>query len=316
MQQALQPLRLGQPAQRWRDRQIGEVDLRAHAAGAQDVAQVAGQAVAEVDGRRCPAFPPVEASQRLAQREAWRGPLQPLPAAAVRRHHQRPRRAAQPLQRQPRFAGAPAQVDVIAGSRCVAPQRRARQHLAEHGDADVQGAARGVAAHQRAGVGVGQGQQAVRKIPQPGVVGVGQGQRQGEAQRAGAHGGQVAQVDGERLVAEGLRGDVGEKVAALDQHVAGDGELVAGAGLEQGAVVADAQGHRRAASGALEVAPDQLELTHASGPAAGAPHRWQGRRRSHRAGARCRHAAARGSSAARGAGGGGWPRRCGRGARH
>ncbi|MDT4864349.1 hypothetical protein FQZ97_991100 [compost metagenome] len=48
----------------------------------------------------------------------------------------------------------------------------------------------------------------------------------------------------------------------LDQHVAGDGEQASGAGLQQGAVVADAQrnggGHGR--RGALEVPPDEVEL--------------------------------------------------------
>ena len=80
--------------------------------------------------------------------------------------------AQQPLQRQPRFAGTAAQVDVVTRLRCTAPQLAARPHFAEHGDADVQRAPRGVAAYQRAGVRVGQREQAARKGGEPGVVGL------------------------------------------------------------------------------------------------------------------------------------------------
>ena len=91
---------------------------------------------------------------------------------------------------------------------------------------------------------IGQREHALRQRGQPGFVlrALGrQRQGQGEGQRLGAHGGQVAQVDGQRLVAERGRVDVGEEVAAFDQQVGADGELHAGRGLQQGAVVTDAK---------------------------------------------------------------------------
>ena len=109
-------------------------------------------------------------------------------------------------------------------------------------------------------MGVRQREQALGKRRGPGYVGARQGQRQRERQRPGAAGGQIAQIHGERLVPELERVDRGEKVPALDQHVARDGELRAGCGLQQGAVVADAE--RRLARRALEETFDQVEFTH------------------------------------------------------
>ena len=51
-----------------------------------------------------------------------------------------------------------------------------------------------------------------------------------------------------------------QEMPAFDQHVAGDGQLHAGRGMQQRAVVANAQHVAR--DGALEVAVDQVEFTH------------------------------------------------------
>ena len=110
--------------------------------------------------------------------------------------------AAEHFQRQPRVAQRAAHVEVVAGARPAAQQGLSRRDFAEHRDADGQRAARGVAADQLAIVGVGQREQSAREALQPGLVGLRQGQRQREGQRFRAAGGQVAQVHGQRLVAQ------------------------------------------------------------------------------------------------------------------
>ena len=95
---------------------------------------------------------------------------------------------------------------------------------------------------------------------QPRFVDIGQRQRQREGQRRRTAGGQVAEVDGQRLVAERKRIGIGKKMPAFDQHVAGNRQLRAWRGLEQRAVVAHAQhGARR---GAREVTRNQVKFTH------------------------------------------------------
>ncbi len=76
---------------------------------------------------------------------------------------------------------------------------------------------------------------------EPRLVGTRQGQRQREGARLGAHRGEIRQVHGQGLVAECVGRDIGEKMTAFHQHVGGDGELLAAAGTEQRAVIADAE---------------------------------------------------------------------------
>jgi hypothetical protein len=106
----------------------------------------------------------------------------------------------------------------------------------------------------------GQGQQTGCKLADPGFVSAGQGQGQRERQWHGAAGGQIAEVHGQSLVAQQARVHIGKEVAALDQHVAGDGQLHAGGRGQQRAIVAHAKGG--ATYGALEIAADQIEFTH------------------------------------------------------
>ena len=97
-----------------------------------------------------------------------------------------------------------------------------------------------------------------REAGEKDLVGARQRERERERERLGAAGGEVAQVDRERLVAEPVGRDGRQEVAALDQHVGETGELHAGVGCDQRAVVADAE--RGAARGPREEALDELEF--------------------------------------------------------
>ena len=87
-----------------------------------------------------------------------------------------------------------------------------------------------------------------------------QRQRQREAHRFGAAGRQIAQINGQRFVAQGARVHVSKKMPALHQHVGGNRHVRADRRLQQSAVVTNAQ--RRAACRALEEAFDQVKFTH------------------------------------------------------
>jgi hypothetical protein len=139
------------------------------------------------------------------------------------------------------IADRAADVELVAGGRARAQQRLPGRHLAHRGDADVQRALRGVAADQLDALRLGQREQAARKAFEKHLVGTRQRQRQREPQRLRAAGGQVAEVDRQRLVAQAIRRHGGQEMAAFHQHVAGHGQLHAGRRHEQRAVVADAQ---------------------------------------------------------------------------
>ncbi len=164
--------------------------------------------------------------------------------AASRRHRRGPF-AAQQAEARARVAERAGHPDVVARFRRVAAQRGVRRHVAEHGDADVERAARRVAADQLAAEAFGEREQAVAERGEPAFVGARQGERERERVRRGAHRGEVRQIDGERLVAERVRIDVGEEVAAFDQHVRRYRELLAGRRDDQRAIVADAERRAR-----------------------------------------------------------------------
>ena len=164
------------------------------------------------------------------------------------------------FQRQARIAQLTADPDFIACACTAAQQGLSGRHFAKHGDADIERAARGVAADQLAFMRVSKGEHALRKFADPGLIGTRQRQGQCEGQGPGAAGGQIAEVDGQSLVAQQTRVDVGKEVAAFHQHVAGDGQLHAGCRGQQCAVVAHAQ--RSALHRPLEIAADQIKFTH------------------------------------------------------
>ena len=69
-------------------------------------------------------------------------------------------------------------------------------------------------------------------------------------------------------MAQLVRVDGGQKVPAFNQHVAGNSQLHAGGGLQQGAVVTNAQRHTRIHTlhhtcRGFEVALNQVKLAHA-----------------------------------------------------
>src|SRR6185503_21342760 len=66
-----------------------------------------------------------------------------------------------------------------------------------------------------------------------------------------------------RLVAEQARLGIGPEMPALDQHVGGHREVEPGVGAQQRAVVAYPE--QRALRRAVEVPPDELELSHNRG---------------------------------------------------
>ena len=187
--------------------------------------QVAQQAVAHIQGAAG------NAVQLLAQGHARGGALQALSGACQHLLGQC-ELTLQHLQRQPGIAQGATHVDVVTGPCAAAQQGLTGRHFAKNGDADVERPARGVAAHQFATVRVCQRKQPARKGGQPGIVRPGQRQCQSEGQRPCAAGRQVGQVHGQGLVAQGLGVHIGKKMAALDQHVAGDGQLHARPGRE------------------------------------------------------------------------------------
>ena len=154
----------------------------------------------------------------------------------------------------------------VARARAVATQRLAGRHLAEHGQAKIERPGGGVATHQFDAVAIGQVEQALGQTREKHLIDPGQGQRQRESHRPRAAGRQVAQIDRQGLVAQAFGPNRRQKMPTLDQHVAGDRPLHAGRGLQQRAVIADAQHHLRRRTGrAGEVLADQVELAQGHG---------------------------------------------------
>ncbi|OIQ64053.1 hypothetical protein GALL_544000 [mine drainage metagenome] len=219
--------------------------------------EVPQQPVADIDGRAG------NAAQCQTQRHPRGGQVQPQ--AGLLQHLRRQGQLAQQgIERQPCIAQVTADVQVVAGKRSRSQQRlRApgmQRHLTKHRDADIERTGSGVAANEFAVVRISQFQQAFGEGRQPAFINRRQRQRQRKGQGPGCAGRQVAQVDGQRLVAKPGRVGIGKKMPSLHQHVARYGQLGTGSGLQQGAVVADAQ--RGAAHRAIEIAGNQVKLAH------------------------------------------------------
>ena len=239
------------------ERQRIHLDHRAHPGAPQHMAQVTEQSVRQVDGAAG------HTSQGHAQRDAGLRQLHrathQIKGLAVKRG-----RCAKHFERKPRIAERTADVKIIAKLGARAQQRAGpsgrigRRHLAEHADANVERAARGVAADQLATMSIGQRQQTPREAFEKSLVDSRQREREAEGQGLGAARSQIAQIDGQRLVTEPLGRHGGQEMTALDQHVARHRDLHAGLGGPQRAVIPDAQ--HRAACRAIEVAGDQIEF--------------------------------------------------------
>jgi len=141
-------------------------------------------------------------------------------------------------------------VEQVADTRAGAQQgfsagNCAGEHNVGHGD----GRFGQVTASERGLAGLGQGQQTVEKPLHPGALTAlsrGQLARQSQGKkgcnRPSTHGGQVAQSACQGTMADGFRRvPVKSEVAAGNGQIGGDGQFLAGAGAEQGAVVANAQ---------------------------------------------------------------------------
>ena len=151
-----------------------------------------------------------------------------------------------------------------------APTSRApRADRSDHGDVDDQRSrrSRDVAAGERHVRGVGQRQQAVEQaidIADRGPI----GEHEREEREAGraAHRRNVAQVDGERLVADvGVRGEAAVEVHALDERVGREHLQRASIRHRDGRIVADRDNER--GGWRRQAAPDALDET----PLADAP---------------------------------------------
>ena len=154
-------------------------------------------------------------------------------------------------------AQAAGDVEQVPGPRAGAEQgfaapNRADQHDVSHGE----GRFGQIAAGQR-GFWAWQETEALEEAGEPGAVRVASrrlepcdeiaGQAEGEKGSDGprAHGGQVAESAGKGAMADGFRRvPIEAEVAAGDGEIGGDGQFLAGAQAEQGAVVADAQPQR------------------------------------------------------------------------
>ena len=99
--------------------------------------------------------------------------------------------------------------------------------------------------------------QALGKGGQPGIVYRRQGQRKHARQRLCAAGGQIAQVYGQRLVAQSGGVYVVKKMAACHQRIGRDGQHFACGQRQQGAVVPHAQRSTAQGRGAPKVTVDE-----------------------------------------------------------
>ena len=124
-------------------------------------------------------------------------------------------------QPQRRVAGTAREPDIIPDFGAIAPQGKIRRHGADHGDGDIARPARGVAADQLHAESVGQPEEALRELREPGFVGLRQSQGQGRIARCGAHGGEIRQIHRQSLVPQLGSVGAGEKMPPFDQHVGG-----------------------------------------------------------------------------------------------
>ncbi len=154
-------------------------------------------------------------------------------------------------------------VEEVAGLRGGAEARGVARKLAEGDDVggDRAGRLRGVASGEGDAMLAGEGEETFEESVEPGA-GQARGEREGEedSERLGAHGGEIAEAAGEAAMSGGLRRvPVAAEVDALEREVGGDAEVVAGAGAEDSAVVADAESERAGSGVRRGLAADGLD---------------------------------------------------------
>ena len=158
-------------------------------------------------------------------------------------------------------ADGPGDVDHVAGTGAGAHRHRAGGDVAEGGDRQRQRPRRahGVAADQRAGVSARVGAEAGGEAFEPFRRDARrQGEAQQKAERRRALGGEVGEIDPQRLGGDQLGGIVGEEMHAGDQRVDGDDEVAPRRRRQPRDVVLQRQARR--AGERREIAGDEFVL--------------------------------------------------------
>ena len=149
-------------------------------------------------------------------------------------------------------------VDIVAHRGATAGEHAIRVDIAEHLQGDRQRPADRVAADEFDAVLVRKRKKTLCERLEPGVIRLGERQRQGAPARRCTHGGQVAQIHRQCPVTDRVaRQPVGE-VDPGDQRIRGSGR--GPAGLQDGGIVADSKHHAWIVAFAGEVAIDHLEF--------------------------------------------------------
>ena len=160
-------------------------------------------------------------------------------------------------------------VNGVAGAGCGAQEGFAAGDSTDQDDVgEGDGGFGQISAGQGDAGGVGKAEQAVVEAGHPGdaaAAGANEGGRQAEGDEGGkgarAHGSQIAQSAGEGAMADRLRRMPCEaEVAAIDIEVGGDGDLFAGPGAQQCAIVADAEHDGAAGAGAAADLPQEFDF--------------------------------------------------------
>ena len=236
-----------------RQRQPSHLDRRGHAADPEHLGQVADEAVGDVHPgagearhRRRQSEPRLRQEITVEQTEAVRvGERRPLPEPQA--------------QAERGVADRAGDVKPVAGADAAARGEAPGLDRADGGDRQRQRTRRpdGVAADQRTAIGRrvvaeagGEGCEPVRRPV------VGQREIEREADRLGALGGEVGQIDPQRLARDRVGRIVGEEMDAGDQRVGGDDEIAARRRLQQRDVVLQPEPGR--AGERREIARDQF----------------------------------------------------------
>ena len=163
--------------------------------------------------------------------------------------------------RQSGIAKCSADADEVTGLRRIASHRHLRADEPVHLDRTAQRTPRGVTAHELHAMCLRQVREARAECLQPAFVDRGKRQAEGRPGRLRPHGREIAQVDGEGLVAERLRIDVVKEMHPGDQGVHAHRERTAVGYPQQGAVIPDTQEHVfPARAGVAEIAVNEFEL--------------------------------------------------------
>ncbi len=227
--------------------EAGNVDLGGDAGLLAEVQQIGGEAVAQVDAGGDEGG--VTAAEGTAEGEAGLG--KGLGAMGAGWARVGGSAAEHGLELGRRAAEGARDPDRIPGPGAGATQGAGRSDLPEQDDVGEEMLAGGLAGVTAGdgdvvfeGEGVQAGEEGIEPAPADGGAGGGggDGEREKAGERGGAHGGEVAEAAGEAAVAGGASGvGIAAEVAAFDQQIGGDGDLLTGARGEQGAVVTNTE---------------------------------------------------------------------------